>query len=231
MLDLGPIEPTYLRRAFRVQAAAQLVPLYAAWGGVPRYWELASECGAGIADQLDHLVLDPLGPLHREPDRLLIEEVPSALEVRPALDAIGAGAHRVSEIAGRLGRPATSMARPLDRLVGIGLVRREVPFGESERQSRRSLYRIDDPFFRLLVSRRGTQPRAPGGWRPRQSPPGIASVLGAFGCRGVGRSVPPATAASRQLDGAGTQRTVAARVTLVEWNAVRMGCRQRVRRW
>jgi hypothetical protein len=65
------------------------------------------------------------------------------------LDAIGGGAHRVSEIAARLGRPATSMARPLDRLVAMGLVRREVPFGESEKRTRRSLYVIADPFFRL----------------------------------------------------------------------------------
>ena len=65
------------------------------------------------------------------------------------LDAIGNGAHRVSEIGGRIGRPATSLSRPLERLVGMGLIRREVPFGESEKQSRRSLYRIDDPFLRL----------------------------------------------------------------------------------
>jgi hypothetical protein len=94
-------------------------------------------------------VLDPLGPLHREPDRLLLEELPPAMETRPVLDAIGAGAHRLSEIAGRMGRPATSMSRPLQRLVAMGLVRREVPFGESEKKSRRSLYSIDDPFFRL----------------------------------------------------------------------------------
>ena len=31
----------------------------------------------------------------------------------------------------------------------MGLVRREVPFGELEKASRRSLYKIDDPFFRL----------------------------------------------------------------------------------
>jgi uncharacterized protein len=41
------------------------------------------------------------------------------------------------------------MSRPLDRLLGMGLVRREVPFGELEKTSRRSLYKIDDPFFRL----------------------------------------------------------------------------------
>lgn len=60
---------------------------------------------------------------------------------------IGAGVHRVSEIAGRLGRPATSLARPLDRLVGMGLVARELPFEEPG--SKRALYRIADPFFRL----------------------------------------------------------------------------------
>jgi AAA+ ATPase superfamily predicted ATPase len=98
---------------------------------------------------VEHLVLDPKGPLHREPDRLLLEEVPSALEVRPVLDAIGGGSHRVSEIAGRLGRPATSLSRPLERLLELGLAAREVPFGESPKASRRSLYRIADPFTRL----------------------------------------------------------------------------------
>jgi hypothetical protein len=98
---------------------------------------------------VERLVLDPLGPLHSEPDRLLLEEIPSALDVRPVLDAIGSGAHRVSEIAGRVGRPATSMSRPLERLLGLGLARREVPFGDPEKKSRRSLYKIDDPFFRL----------------------------------------------------------------------------------
>lgn len=149
LLDLGPIEPRYLAEAFGERDPAELVELYTAWGGVPRYWELASEGDAEVAAQVEQLVLDPLGPLHREPDRLLLEELPPAVETRPVLDAIGTGAHRVSEIAARLGRAATSMARPLERLVAMGLVRREVPFGESERKSRRSLYQIDDPFFRL----------------------------------------------------------------------------------
>jgi AAA+ ATPase superfamily predicted ATPase len=149
VLNLGPIAAAYLQEVFAPASSIELIELYTAWGGVPRYWELASLQREDVRQQIDRLVLDPLGPLHREPDRLLIEEVPAALEVRPVLDAIGAGAHRVSEIAGRLGRPATSMSRPLDRLMELGLIRREVPFGELEKTSRRSLYKIDDPFFRL----------------------------------------------------------------------------------
>ena len=149
IFDLRPIGPEYLEHAFDESDPVALSELWAAWGGVPRYWELAGDVAGTMADRIERLVLDPLGPLHREPDRLLLEELPPAMETRPVLDAIGAGAHRLSEIARRMGRPATSMSRPLQRLIAMGLVRREVPFGESEKKSRRSLYRIDDPFFRL----------------------------------------------------------------------------------
>lgn len=148
-LEVAPLPAIHLEEAFGVGPGPELVELYAAWGGVPRYWELAREAGGKARAQVLDLVLDPLGPLHQEPERLLLEELPPALDLRPLLDVIGAGAHRVSEIAGRLGRQATSMARPLERLLGMGLIRREVPFGENEKESRRSLYKIDDPFSRL----------------------------------------------------------------------------------
>jgi AAA+ ATPase superfamily predicted ATPase len=144
LLVLTPLPPAYARDAFGNQ---DLLAAWTAWGGIPRYWELARDERGAISMRIDRLVLDPLGPLHREPDHILLEEVPSALEVRPVLDAIGAGVHRVSEIAGRMGRPATSLSRPLDRLLEMGLATREVPFGESG--SKRALYRIADPFFRL----------------------------------------------------------------------------------
>jgi hypothetical protein len=149
ILEILPLEPRFLVDALGTRRPVDVVQAYAAWGGVPRYWELASDAKGGTIARLERLVLDPRGPLHREPDRMLIEEVPAAMEVRPILDAIGAGAHRVSEIASRVGRPATSMSRPLERLLELRLIRREIPFGESERKSRRSLYKIEDPFFRL----------------------------------------------------------------------------------
>ena len=134
---------------FPAAGPRDLLALCAAWGGMPRYWELAEPFGADVDTAIDALVLDPAGPLHGEPDRLLLEEVPPAPALRPLLDVIGAGAHRVSEIAGRLGRPASALARPLGALVEMGLVRRETPFGSDPRSGKRSLYRIDDPFLRL----------------------------------------------------------------------------------
>jgi len=149
LLDVQPLAPRYLREALDGISGLDLVEHWAAWGGVPRYLELAASKRGSARDRVAALVLDPNGPLFSEAERLLLEEWPPALEVRPVLDAIGAGAHRLSEIAGRLGRAATSLAKPLDRLVGMGLVRRETPYGEPARGGKRSLYKIDDPFLRL----------------------------------------------------------------------------------
>lgn len=148
LLDIRPLAPAYLGEALDVDAI-HLVDHWTAWGGVPRYWELAATKTGSARERLAALALDPRGSLFSEPERLLLEESPSALEVRPLLDAIGAGAHRLSEIAGRLGRAATSLGRPLERLIGMGLVRREAPYGEPLRGGKRSLYKIDDPFLRL----------------------------------------------------------------------------------
>ena len=146
---LPPLPPGHLAEALGLRDHVETVRAYAAWGGIPRYWELAQPFGRDLDSAVGSLVLDPLGPLHREPDRLLAEDVPSATSLRPLLDAIGAGGHRLSEVAGRLAQPATSLSRPLGRLLEMGVVRREQPFGDHERLGKRALYRIDDPFFRL----------------------------------------------------------------------------------
>ncbi len=149
LLDLSPLEPGHLPAALGKMSAVSQVEHWTAWGGVPRYWELAAGRRGTARDRVVALVLDPLGALFSEPERLLLEESPPAIEMRPVLDAIGAGAHRLSEIAGRLARPATSLSRPLERLTGMGFIRRETPYGEPARGGKRSLYKIDDPLLRL----------------------------------------------------------------------------------
>ena len=149
ILPLAPLEATWLQKVFPRQSLKSQIEAYSAWGGVPRYWELAADEAGSLMNVIDRLVLDPLGPLHREPDRLLLEEIPSAVELRPILDAIGSGAHRLTEIAARTGHKATSMSKPLARLLEMDLIYRETPFGEGEKKSKRSVYKIADPLFRL----------------------------------------------------------------------------------
>ena len=146
---LPPMAPSALGQALALGDARRVVAAYTVWGGVPSYWELAEPFDDVVDEAVDRLVLDPMGPLHTEGDRLLLEERPPAVSLRPLLEAIGNGAHRVSEIAGRLGVAATALGRPLARLVDLGLVTREQPFADTERSGKRTRYRIADPFLRL----------------------------------------------------------------------------------
>jgi AAA+ ATPase superfamily predicted ATPase len=149
ILELKPLKPVFASKVCSGKIVPDLVHFYAAFGGIPKYWELANDLSGNLFDKIDHLVLNPLGVLHAEPQRLLIEESPPALELRSILDAIGMGDHKLSNIAGRIGAKVTSMSKPLARIVALGLAQREVPFGASEKSSKRSLYKIADPFTRL----------------------------------------------------------------------------------
>lgn len=144
-----PLSPGHIRDVLPGAFPRDCMAFYAVWGRMPRYWELAEPHGARVEAAVDDLVLDPAGPLHHEPDRLLRQEIPPAMSLRPLLDVIGAGAHRMSEIAGRLGRPASSLSGPLAALREMDLVRREAPFGSPPRSGKRSLYCLADPFLRL----------------------------------------------------------------------------------
>lgn len=150
ILKPAPLGVEWLARAFAFVPAEDLLEFFGLFGGTPKYWELAhAEAPFDLVSLVDTLVLDPLGPLHQEPDRLLLQEIPNAMSLRPILDAVGAGANRISEVAGRIGQAATSLSRPLSRLIEMDLIHRELPYGESEKSSKKSLYKISDPFFRL----------------------------------------------------------------------------------
>ena len=145
ILKIEPLKAGWIRPALGLKGA-RAVEAFSVWGGVPRYWELAAQFDA-FETAVRELVLDRRGVLHEEPLRLLIDDMRSAVQPYSLLAVIGQGAHRLSEIAGRLGKPAAGLSRPLSQLVDLGCVRREVPFGEDPRSSKRSLYKLADPFL------------------------------------------------------------------------------------
>jgi AAA+ ATPase superfamily predicted ATPase len=147
ILKIRPLSAGWITEALNLSAEAG-VKAYSFWGGIPRYWELAAPFGSP-EDAVSALVLDRHGILHEEPHRLLQEEMRSSVQAKSLLVAIGSGCHRLSEIAGRLNRPAVSLSRPLSVLMDLGFVRRDIPWGESTRSTKRTLYRIADPFMRF----------------------------------------------------------------------------------
>lgn len=146
-LKISPLPPGLIGDALALDSA-EAIKAYALWGGVPRYWELARDCKTLDAG-MQQLILDKNGILHEEPMRLLLDDMRSAAQPYSILMLIGNGCHRLSEIAGRLGKPAGSLTRPLATLIDLGYIRRELPYGESLRSTKRTLYKINEPFLQF----------------------------------------------------------------------------------
>jgi AAA+ ATPase superfamily predicted ATPase len=148
IVKMGPLPAGWISKALGLRDAIAAVEAYAVWGGVPRYWELAAD-HESLPAAMRSLVLSPMGVLHEEPGGLLRDDLRDTTQAASILSLIGQGCHRISEIAGRLGKPATSLSRPVQRLMELELVRREQPFGTSARDSKRTYYQIADPFLRF----------------------------------------------------------------------------------
>jgi AAA+ ATPase superfamily predicted ATPase len=156
MMRLTPLRLPYLQEALHLPAE-QAVEEYAVWGGVPRYWELR-EGLSSLCEALWQNVLSVNGTLYEEPIKLFQDDVKDIVKTATLMSYIGAGANRLSEIAARCNEPATNLSRPLKKLVDLGFIEKELPFGVDEKNAKKSLYRIADPFmafyFRFVVSNR-----------------------------------------------------------------------------
>lgn len=82
--------------------------------------------------------------------RLLLDDLNDSTLAISLLSLIGNGCHRLSELAARIRKPATQLTRPISNLVELGYVRRETPFGENEKKSKRGLYKIADPYLAFI---------------------------------------------------------------------------------
>ncbi|MBW6502535.1 MAG: ATP-binding protein [Bacteroidales bacterium] len=147
IMKINPMSAYYLMKYLNL-TAAETVTEYSIWGGVPRYWEIR-ETSESLDDALSYHVINQHGLLAEEPERLFSDEIRTSVQAYTLLSLIGAGSHRLSEIAARVGKPATHLSGALSFLAEVKYIRREIPFGESLRSTKKTLYKIDDPFLRF----------------------------------------------------------------------------------
>jgi AAA+ ATPase superfamily predicted ATPase len=117
-------------------------------GGVPKYWELVRRAQSPV-ELAEELFFGSSPSLEFEPSRLLKDEGIVGLTAPAVLEAVGRGAHKPSEIAARLATPQTNLSRLFQVLLDARLLERELPFGESVRSTKRTLYRVADPTLRF----------------------------------------------------------------------------------
>ena len=124
---------------------------FACVGGIPKYWEFV-EPGASAVALAESLFFDFAPYMEQEPKRILHDEGVFGVNALAVLEAVGRGASRASEIAARLGTAQTNLSRLLQQLMDASVLSRDLPFGESSRTSKRTLYQIQDPALRFWFS-------------------------------------------------------------------------------
>lgn len=149
-LKIKPLEAGWIVQALNCNAQ-QGITEYSVWGGVPRYWELRSQ-ETTIEEAIKNLILDQYGVLHEEPSRLFLDDMRESTQAYSILSVVGQGCNRISEIASRLNKPATQLSRPIENLISLGYLKREIPFGEQEKNSKRGIYKIAEPFMNFYFT-------------------------------------------------------------------------------
>ena len=145
IMKLTPIRLPFIQEALPLDAVGA-VEEYAVWGGVPRYWELRENRNS-LSDALWHDILSVNGSLYEEPIKLFQDDVKDIVKTSTIMSYIGSGANRLSEIASRCNEPATNLSRPLKKLIDLGFLEKDVPFGIDEKNAKKSLYKIAEPFM------------------------------------------------------------------------------------
>jgi uncharacterized protein len=121
------------------------VLVHAALGGLPGYRDVVTEGPAslrGFNEWITTRVLSPASPLLEEDTLVLESSSLSANVYRSILTAVARGDRTPTGISVRTGRPASALARPIERLTEAGLLI-QVP---DPLRARRSRYELADPF-------------------------------------------------------------------------------------
>ncbi len=119
---------------------------YGMVGGTPPYL-LQLDDTETLEDNLKKKLLNPNAYLFEEPGNLLKQEVREAASYNAIISAIATGSSRLSEIANKTHLESSACTSCLNRLLALGLVRKEMPFGEGS--TKKTIYAIEDPFFRF----------------------------------------------------------------------------------
>ena len=123
-----------------------MAAVYGIVGGTPQYL-LQMNNSLSLEENLKESLLEPSSYLFEEPSNLLKQEIREASTYNAIISAIASGASRLSEIASKTNLETSACSLHLNKLIALGLIRREGPFGE--KTTRKTIYAVEDPLFRF----------------------------------------------------------------------------------
>lgn len=120
--------------------------LYGITGGIPHYINKLD-----VEDNLEEALLENLfntsAYLFEEPENLLKQELREPAIYNSVISAIASGASRLNEISTKVGLESGVCTKYLKVLMELGILKKETPI--AEKPGKKTIYEIDDNFFRF----------------------------------------------------------------------------------
>jgi AAA+ ATPase superfamily predicted ATPase len=119
--------------------------LYSITGGIPEYLSRIDN-SLSVYENVRGLLFDPSGRLFEEPANLLKQELKMPQTYNAIIAAVADGSSKLNEIATRADIETSQCSKMLNTLIGLGLIKKEVPVTE-QANSKKTVYLLDDQMF------------------------------------------------------------------------------------
>lgn len=143
---IKPFDFFEVKKYYQNVKSEDLAVLYGITGGIPLYMSMM-DGGLTIEENIKNNFLTPSAYLYEEPLNLIKQECRDASQYNTIIGVIAQGSSRLSEICSKSGIDTALASSYLNKLSGLGIVKKEIPFGLSN--SKKSLYVLDDFMFRF----------------------------------------------------------------------------------
>lgn len=141
-----PFEFGEVCKCFQKFSSEDIALIYGMVGGTPQYLLQVNE-SLSIEENIKNIFLNPISALYEEPANLLKQEVREPAIYNAIITAIANGASKISEISTKIGEDTGVCATYIKNLLTLGIVRKEMPYGEDS--TRKTIYLLEDNMFRF----------------------------------------------------------------------------------
>ena len=141
-----PFEFSEVQRFYSNFTSEDLATVYGLSGGIPLYLSLLSD-QKSVVDNIKDNFLTTNAYLFEEPNNLIKQECRNASGYNAIITAIAEGASSSSQICTKTDLDSSITASYLKRLIGLGIIKKEIPFGM--KNYKKPIYLLSDSMFRF----------------------------------------------------------------------------------
>ena len=151
MIQLKPFDYYDSGKMLSTFSLEDRIRFYGVLDGIPYYLSLV-DSRSSFEENVSRLFFETDGPLFNEPELLIKQEFETPARYNSIIEAVARGAQKPSQIEQITGIERSPASAYIRTLTDIGFLKKEIPFGENEKKSRKGNYTLGNNMFHFWFS-------------------------------------------------------------------------------